>query len=468
MSRVIDALDRVLGARLSVDPEMRKKYRRDYSMLAELREFQDREGPLPQAVVEAQSVKDVSDCLRICRDEKTPVVTVGGASGVCCGIQPGAEAVMLSTRGLSGLVRMESDDLTATFRAGTFGQAAEDRVREAGLTIGHWPQSIELSTVGGWVATRASGQYSTAYGNIEDMVLALEAVLPDGKVVRTRETPRASAGPDLKQFFLGSEGTLGVVTEVTFSLRPLPESSRGSAFHFPDFHSGVELLRQIMRPGWRPPVVRLYDAAESARHFDEATPEGRSMLVLLHEGPASAVQAEMQAIEALCRSGGGEASDPAVVDHWLEGRNRVPSFRSFLENGIIVDTIEVASTWNRVVPVYESVKKSLSEVPGLLLASAHSSHSYRSGTNLYITFAVRPDTPSELESSYLECWKRTMEAAAACGAGIAHHHGVGRVRRDYLASEVGDEGIALLRSVKRALDPDGLLNPGNLLPVATD
>ena len=176
----------------------------------------------------------------------------------------------------------------------------------------------------------------------------------------------------------------------------------------------------------------------------------------------------MQAIEALCRSGGGEASDPAVVDHWLEGRNRVPSFRSFLENGIIVDTIEVASTWNRVVPVYESVKKSLSEVPGLLLASAHSSHSYRSGTNLYITFAVRPDTPSELESSYLECWKRTMEAAAACGAGIAHHHGVGRVRRDYLASEIGDEGIALLRSVKRALDPDGLLNPGNLLPVATD
>ena len=177
MSEVVNALGRALGDRVRVDPETRAEYRRDYSMLAELREFQDREGPLPQAVVEARSVEDVADCLRICRLERTPVVTVGGASGVCCGIQPGADAVMLSTRGMAGLVRMEPDDLTATFRAGTIGQAAEDRVREDGLTIGHWPQSIELSTVGGWVATRASGQYSTAYGNIEDLVLALEVVL---------------------------------------------------------------------------------------------------------------------------------------------------------------------------------------------------------------------------------------------------------------------------------------------------
>lgn len=464
MSEVVNALGRALGDRVRVDPETRAEYRRDYSMLAELREFQNREGPLPRAVVEARSVEDVADCLRICRAERTPVIAVGGASGVCCGIQPGADAVMLSTRSLAGLVRMEPDDLTATFRAGTLGQAAEDRVREEGLTIGHWPQSIELSTVGGWVATRASGQYSTAYGNIEDLVLALEVVLPDGSVLRTRETPRASAGPDLKQFFLGSEGTLGVVTEVTFSLRPLPEASRGSAFHFPDFRSGIEALRRIMRPGWRPPVVRLYDPAESARHFPEATPEGRAMLVLLHEGPVSAVAAEMEAITALCQAAGGEAADSGVVDHWLESRNRVPTFRSFLENGIVVDTIEVAATWNRVGELYSSVMASLGEVPGLLVASAHSSHSYRSGTNLYLTFAVRPEDASELEASYLECWRRAMEGAVACGAGIAHHHGIGRIRRDYLASEIGDEGVALLRSVKRALDPDDLLNPGTLLP----
>ena len=188
------------------------------------------------------------------------------------------------------------------------------------------------------------------------------------------------------------------------------------------------------------------------------------MLVLLHEGPQSAVAAEMEAIAALCQAAGGEAADPGVVDHWLEGRNRVPTFRSFLENGIVVDTIEVAATWNRVGDLYSSVMASLAEVPGLLLASAHSSHSYRSGTNLYLTFAVRPEEAAELEASYLECWRRTMECTIASGAGIAHHHGIGRIRRDYLASEIGEEGVALLRTVKRALDPDDLLNPGTLLP----
>ena len=218
-----------------------------------------------------------------------------------------------------------------------------------------------------------------------------------------------------------------------------------------------------MRAGWRPPVVRLYDPPESARHFGESCPEGRAALLLLHEGPEAAVEAEATAAARLCEAGGGVAMGPAPVDRWWETRNQVPGFRSFLEKGIVLDTIEVACTWDRVAELYRRATGALRELPELLLASAHSSHSYRSGTNLYITFAARPEDPARMVSIYHECWKRTMHAALAVGAGIAHHHGIGRVRRDYLAAELGDAGLALLRSLKRALDPDDLLNPGALL-----
>jgi alkyldihydroxyacetonephosphate synthase len=207
--------------------------------------------------------------------------------------------VVLSTAGLTGLVDLQPEDLTASFRAGTLGLDAEHAVERAGFTLGHWPQSIELSTVGGWVATRASGQFSTAYGSIEDILLALEAVLPDGSILRTRHTPRASAGPDLRQLFLGSEGTLGVVTEVTFSMRHAAQARRGQAFHFAGFHEGIEPMRRFLAAGWRPPVVRLYDAAETRRLFGEFCPEGRALMILLHEGPRELVPVELSAVETI-------------------------------------------------------------------------------------------------------------------------------------------------------------------------
>ena len=188
------------------------------------------------------------------------------------------------------------------------------------------------------------------------------------------------------------------------------------------------------------------------------------MLILLHEGPAGAVTAQLEGVAAICRAQGGEESDPASVDVWLEKRNRVPSLRELLERGIVADTIEVACTWDRVGRLYEEATRSLKEVPDVLVASAHSSHSYRSGTNLYITFAVRPQDPKQMAQRYRECWERTMQATLRVGGGISHHHGIGRVRRDRLADEIGDTGVKLLRAVKRALDPDDLLNPGALLP----
>jgi alkyldihydroxyacetonephosphate synthase len=461
---LVRRLERELGDAVRSDPATRAAHARDRWVLAELRDLQGRAGGLPCAVVEPRDTAEVARTLAACRAARVPVVPYGGGSGVCGGIAAPEGSLVLSTRRLAGLVALDAVDLTASFRAGTLGIAAERRVQEQGLTIGHWPQSVEISTVGGWVATRASGQYSTGYGNIEDLLLDLEAVLPDGRVLRTRRTPRASAGPDLRQLLLGSEGTLGVITEVTFSLRPLPEASRGQAFHFADFRSGLEAIRRGLRAGWRPPVVRLYDAAESGRHFAQACPGGRHMLILLHEGPAALVELERRELARECAAAGGAEADAAVVDHWLETRNRVPSLRDLLEKGLVVDTIEVAATWQRVAELYERAIASLAEVQGLLIGSAHSSHSYRSGTNLYVTFVARPAGPEQMADTYRECWRRVMQAALATGAGIAHHHGIGRVRRDFLADEIGESGVALLRAVKRALDPDDLLNPGVLLP----
>jgi alkyldihydroxyacetonephosphate synthase len=464
VSQLLSALREDLGDLLREDEATRTAHRADAWVMSEWAALQGRRGALPIAVLEPRSTADVARAVRVCRALAVPLVTRGGGSGVCGGIQSGADPVVLSTRHLAGLVQIEPDDLLARFRAGTIGSDAEERVQQEGLTIGHWPQSIALSTVGGWVATRAAGQFSTAYGNIEDVTLALEVVLPDGAVLRTRETPRASAGPDLRQLFLGSEGTLGIVTEVTFSVRALPETSHAQALHFPDFATGLAALRRVLRAGWRPPVVRLYDPRESRRSFRDFVPRDRALLLLLHEGPKPAVAAEGPAVETLCREGGGVVTDPAAVSQWLAHRNQVPSFRSFLEEGVVVDTIEIAATWSRLPSVYDAVVASLAEVPGILAATAHASHAYRSGANLYFSFAAKPLDPEQIPAVYAECWRRTMEATLTAGGGIAHHHGIGRVRRGWLAQELGTSGAALLLTLKDALDPAGLLNPGVLLP----
>jgi alkyldihydroxyacetonephosphate synthase len=460
---VVQALSWALGDAVRSDRETRAAHRRDTWVLSQLADLEGEQHPLPLAVVMPRSSEEVVRTLEICRSARTRVVTYGGGSGVCGAVLVPEDAVVLSTAALAGRVFLDPHSLVASFRSGTHGLDAERSVAEHGLTLGHWPQSIDLSTVGGWVATRASGQYSTAYGSIEHLVLDLEVVLPDGSVLRTARTPRASAGPDLRQLFLGSEGTLGVITEVTFSLFRRPAVGRGQSFHFEDFASGLDAVRRFVQAGWKPPVVRHYDAPESARHFGAWCPEGRSMLILLHEGTQAQVDAQETAVAAVCEQAGGQACGPAPTDHWLESRNKVPGFQRFLEKGIVLDTIEVACTWDRVPELYARAVGSLKEVPGSLLASAHSSHSYRSGTNLYITFLVRPEARRRMAAAYRECWRRVMEAVREVGGGIAHHHGIGRVRREYLEQELGPAGMTLLRSIKRSLDPEDLFNPGALL-----
>jgi len=459
---LISELGAVLGDGLITDDAGRAQRARDTWMRSEM-ELEAGHLEIPLVVAAPTDTDEMSRVVRICREHGVKMIPRGGGSGVVGGVLSSPDSVVISTERMTGLRSLDSHNLLATFAAGTNGYEAEMMMQAEGLTIGNWPQSIELSTVGGWVATRASGQYSTAYGNTEDVVHSLEAVLPDGSIYRSRATPRASAGPDLRQLFLGGEGIMGVVTEVTFSLRPLPEPGVRQAFHFADFETGLAAIREVIRPGWRPPVVRLYDGRESWRHFKDKLPKGNCMLIFLHEGPPGLAPLQAAASERVCEAHGGTPADSDVVDAWFDSRNSVPSWEELLEQGVLADTIEVATEWSKLPALYTAVTDALSAVPGVIAATAHTSHSYRSGANLYFTFAAMPSSRDDFVPTYDRCWKVAMEAASSLGAGLAHHHGVGRVRRDWMREEIGDTGVAMLRSIKNALDPDHLMNPGVLL-----
>ncbi len=393
------------------------------------------------------------------------VIPFGLGSGVVGGVIASPDAILLDMGAMDAVRFIDPVNLLAGFDAGHNGLAAEEAVAAEGLTIGHWPQSVAVSSVGGWVATRASGQFSTGYGTIEDIVHQIEAVLPNGDVVTLGKGPRAAAGPDLRHLMLGSEGTLGVITGVTFSLRRAPEAKAVSCFEAPTMRAGFELQREIVQRGWRPPVMRQYDERESRRQYAEAT---ACVIMIAHEGPAALVEAERSAVAAMA----AEAGDRDRA--WRDRRAPGSATATACPAGIRCSRAdwsstrwEVSADWSAIGDVYDDAVASLKGIEGLIAGSAHSSHVYRSGLNLYFTFAVQTSAPDEMEAAYLEGWRRIMDSTARHGGSVAHHHGIGRVRRDWLAAELGDTGVALPAADQgRALDPDGVMNPGVLLPDA--
>lgn len=459
-----DALERLLGqGRVVADPAVLEARRHDYWMVSHVRDLAGTPAPRPAAVVRPTSVGEVQAVVRWAGEHGVAVLPFGLGSGVVGGTIASADAIVLDLGALSAVRSIDPENLLASFDAGMNGQAAEDAVAAQGLTIGHWPQSVAISTVGGWVATRASGQFSTAYGNIEDIVHSIEAVLPNGDLVTLGKGPRASAGPDLRHLMLGSEGTMGVITGVTFSLRRAAEARALSCFEAADMRSGFALQREIVQRGWRPPVMRQYDERESRRMDARLT---KCAILMVHEGPAALVAAETAAVAALAAEMGVPAAPSDVVDHWLGHRNTVPGWDAILSRNIVADTVEVSADWTKIAAVYDAALASLKQVEGCMAASAHSSHVYRSGLNLYFTFAVQTAGPATMEATYMECWRRIMQATADNGGSLSHHHGIGRVRRGWLETELGPEATALLRRVKAAVDPAGIMNPGALIPDA--
>ena len=437
--------------------------RHDYWMVSHLRDRQGAAAPAPACVVRAACVADVQAAVRIATATRTPLIPFGLGSGVVGGVIASPDAILLDLGAMNRTRSIDPENLLASFDAGKNGLEAETEVAAVGLTTGHWPQSVGISSVGGWVATRASGQFSTGYGNIEDIIYAIEAVLPDGSLVTLGKGPRASAGPDLRHLMMGSEGTLGVITGVTLSLRRAAQKRAVSAFAAPDMRVGFAYQRELVQTGWRPPVMRQYDERESGRLHAAARD---CTVIMVHEGPAELVDAEQGASARLAAGRGLSPLPASIVEHWLERRNHVAPWDQILSRDMVADTVEISASWNRIAGIYDQATAAVGAMEGCRAASAHSSHVYRSGLNLYFTFAVQLDAPDAMEAAYFEAWRRIMEATADGGGSLAHHHGIGRVRRGYLRLELGGEGVDLLRRLKAALDPAGVMNPGVLIPDA--
>lgn len=467
-SAIADKLASAIGRdKVLTDAATLDAHRYDRWAVKHLRDWQGRPPERPGLVVRPGSVADVQKIVRLAGEHGIAVVPFGLGSGVCGGVEPTSASILLDMGAMSAVRSIDEHNLLASFDAGLNGMEAEEAVNALGLTIGHWPQSIAISSVGGWVATRASGQFSTAYGNIEDIIHSIEAVLPNGDLVTLGKAPRAAAGPDLRHLLMGAEGTTGIITGVTFSLRRKAEHRGFSAFFADDMDQGLEAQRRILHAGWLPPVMRQYDESEVKRLFGKWHRPGKSMLLLVHEGPKPRVAVEVEGVTEIARGAGLAVGDGTIASEWIGHRNQVSTWNDLFAIGVVADTIEISADWSSIGAIYRDAVASLNEVPGIVNASAHSSHAYRSGINLYFSFAARfeGDT-SPMEATYFECWRRVMEATARHGGGVAHHHGIGRVRKPYLHHDLGTEGLALLRRVKAAIDPQGIMNPGNLIPDA--
>jgi alkyldihydroxyacetonephosphate synthase len=376
---------------------------------------------------------------------------------VCGASVPVHGGVVLDLTAMSGIVGIDRESMVLDVLPGTFGTWLEDTLRsEHGVTVGHWPQSIDLSTVGGWLACRGAGQLSTRYGKIEDMVVGLDVVLADGRQITTGGAPRAAVGPDLNQLFVGSEGTLGVITGARLRLHPVPATDRRAAYTFGSFADALDACRRIIHRGARPAVLRLYDAIEADRTYQTGPDD--HLLLVLDEGDPLVVDATMNIVAEECRD--AALADIAFVEQWLGHRNDTSALQALVSRDYVVDTMEVAAPWSRCNEVYEAATAAIRAVPGTLVASAHQSHSYPDGACLYFTFAGQPPR-EQREAFYRDAWEAGTRAVLAHGGALSHHHGIGLNRSRFVRDALGP-AFDVLVATKQALDPNGILNPGKL------
>ncbi|MET0143479.1 MAG: FAD-binding oxidoreductase [Ilumatobacteraceae bacterium] len=406
-----------------------------------------------------ESVAQVTDVVRICAADGVPLTVSGGRSGVCGAAVPVFGGVVLDMTGLAGIGEVDDVSGVVEVLAGTFGPDLESELQQRhGLSVGHFPQSFDIATVGGWVACRGAGQYSTRYGKIEDLVVGLEVVAADGTVIRTGGSPAAAVGPDLTQLYVGSEGTLGIVTRVWLHTHPVAPAEQRAAYTAGSFADGIEMCRSVLRRGATPAVLRLYDPFESAgNHGGDGT---RCVVLALDEGDPAIVAATMAVVDECAHAVGAAPADSALVARWLEHRNDTSALQSVTRKGYVVDTMEIAGPWSRLAELFDAVRASLTAVPHVLVASCHLSHSYPDGACLYFTFAAQPPA-DEVEATYVALWDAGQRAVLEHGGNLSHHHGVGLNRARFMPQALGP-AFDVLVALKRALDPQGILNPGKL------
>jgi len=413
---------------------------------------------LPSAVISPASAAQIQEIVKCAREYRVSITPFGGGSGVLGGAIPLNGSVILNLQRMNKFLNLDELSLVAESEAGIMGANLELELGHRGYSAGNIPQSLYCSTLGGWISTRAAGQFSTKYGKIEDMVLGMEVVLPDGNLLNIKTVPRRSIGPSLKDLFLGGEGTLGIVTRATISIHPLPKLACKQSFIFSSIEVAVDVVRQILRADARPAVVRIFDEAESERYFPKI---GRKVTtIFISEGEAEYTKLDAKVIRRICGENEGKSSGEEPVDIWLQKRFDIGLGPVLMQYGGIVDTIEVSALFKDAAKLYRDMVTAMKAVEGVLEVSGHYSHFYREGACLYITFAGIPEDPLHY---YQDTWDAAMKATLQNNGSISHHHGVGFWRIQYIEQELGVTGVKLLKSIKSALDPEGIFNRGKLI-----
>ena len=454
---VIDAISQICPT--SVSAADRAEAGRDWWPLAMTWALAGETASKPSAVCRPRTTQEVSSILSLCNKENIPCTPTGGRSGVCGASVPLFGGVVVDMTAMQGVASVDESSGVVEVLPGTFGPDLESFINERHLlTVGHYPQSFDISTVGGWIASRGAGQFSTRYGKIEDMVVGLEVVLADGTVVKTGGAPAGATGTDLTHVFLGSEGTLGIITRAWLRAHPLPHFRRTAAYRFPTFSAGIEACRLIIRNAATPAVLRLYDGIESKRsHEGDGT---MAALLVLDEGEPDIVEATMRVVRKYATALNAVTADTELVQKWLVHRNDTSALQALTKKGFVVDTIEVAAPWSKLDAINKAVTEAILNVPNARSASCHLSHSYLDGACLYFTFAATPPA-NEYENTYISLWNAAQRSALNAGANISHHHGIGINRARFMSESLGDS-MGVLRAIKTSLDPNNILNRGKL------
>jgi alkyldihydroxyacetonephosphate synthase len=468
----------------SNEDRLRHATGRGYVDLARLRD--GRLEAAPDAVLMPADAAAVQRALEVCSENGIAVVPYGGGTSVVGGIEPlrgpHARLVSLDLAALRG-VQVDRRSLTATLGAGLRGPEAEAALGDQDLVLGHFPQSFEYATIGGFAATRSAGQASSGYGRFDDLVSAVRLVAPAGEL-RTLRTPHTAAGPSLRELVLGSEGVLGVIPEVTVRVRHAPATRRYEGWVAESFEAGAEIVRRLAQGPGLPDVVRVSDEAETEVSLALSGPRGiaaalldgylgvrhrrRGCLIVIGlEGSQESVARRRALSVRELRRGGAAYIGQAAGRSWEHGRFQGPYLRDTLMGmGALVETLETSDTWSRLPELHDAVGTAIADslaaqgTPGLVFS--HLSHAYADGASLYFTFIAR-----SLPGEEVEQWRRVKTAASetivARSATITHHHAVGRDHAPFMEAEVGRTGLEVLRAAKDRLDPAGVMNPGKLL-----
>jgi alkyldihydroxyacetonephosphate synthase len=451
-------------------------------------------GRIPDLVVTPGNHEEVEALLRAAAEHGVKIIPFGGGTNIVGGVEvsPALEGatITVSLRRMNRLLHIDGESLTATLQAGMLGPEIEEALNRAGYSLGHFPDSFEFSTLGGWLATRSAGMQSDLYGKIEDMVVALKMATPQGTIA-TPNVPKAAAGPDLNQIVVGSEGVLGIITEATMQIHRLTKREYRGVL-FPDFQSGAELMRACVQERCGASTVRLANDQETALGFAMKKASSRwqnllqnafkfhltkvrrfqmtgaCLLIAGLEGDQREIGAKRRQLLALCRKFGGVDLGTTVGDRWFAGKYDYPYLRDvIMDHGCMVDVTETAVPWSQVVPIHEKVKAALHAHMRHGASSGyvgcHISHSYPSGACLYFTFATAQIKGDEL-AQYLRAKKLIVDTLVESGAALSHHHAIGYEHLPWMRRYLGACGLEVFRGLKATLDPQNVCNPGKLIP----